>query len=420
VKPGSRLVLPVALSALPLLALGASPNKLLFHAETADGTVVASRGADTVFNPASVVKIATSGWSLDHLGPEFRFVTAVGYRGRLNSEVGIIEGTLVLRGSGDPDFQLENVFLITLELNKKGLFRVTDGIELEGPMTLGWEHGVEGRLNSERRRRRQIADRFRNVFDHSRWDQTAKNTWIAMCARRGLSTNSLPKLELGGPIRWSNPSEFNHLMHHKSNPLPVLLRRFNVYSNNDIIRIAEHLGGVEALEGWLRRRIGSSSPIVALETASGEGRNRLTARGVVRLLREFDLVASNAGLEPENLLAVPGCDPGPIRRMFPLLASGTHERRTVVKTGTLRQTDGGVAVLAGYYQTADGTEILYCVAAPRAGSQIQSWRRLEQQWITDLMTRTGVGAARPCGEALPFSDSDVIIELISPAPTNKH
>mgnify|MGYP001594329485 CR=1 FL=1 len=58
----------------------------LWHAELDDGTVIASRGADTLFNPASVVKVATSLWALEKLGPDFTFSTRFALVGTLKEK----------------------------------------------------------------------------------------------------------------------------------------------------------------------------------------------------------------------------------------------------------------------------------------------------------------------------------------------
>ncbi|MCP4901639.1 MAG: hypothetical protein GY906_32140, partial [bacterium] len=335
--------------------------------------------------------------------------TVVGYRGVLEKSTGVLTGTLVVRGEGDPDLQLENLFLMTRKLNQLGIRRVSEGLELQGVVTLGWEHGSEGRISDPKRRRQEMARRVRNAFDPRRWDRSVRNTWEGFCARRGLNVSSPPSVRIDGGATWAEASDFLEVVHHLSNPLPVVLKRFNVYSNNDIVRIADYLGGVLPLEAWLTPLLDAEPGDLRLETASGEGRNRITPRGIVRLLREFRSLAAAFDLGPADLLAVPGCDPGSVARMFPKLASGELARVAVVKTGTLRQTDGGVAVLAGYFPTADGSQVFFCVAAPRAGSELRSWRRLQQQWLMALMKATGPGNAMPCTTALPFSDDDAIL-----------
>ncbi|MCP4895916.1 MAG: hypothetical protein GY906_02990, partial [bacterium] len=238
----------VASMASASTAVGVDRDRLLYHAEKLDGTILLSRGADTQFNPASVVKVATTGWALERLGPEHRFRTVVGYRGVLEKSTGVLTGTLVVRGEGDPDLQLENLFLMARKLNQLGIRRVSEGLELQGVVTLGWEHGSEGRISDPRRRRMEMARRVHNAFDPRRWDRSTRNTWKGFCARRGMNVGSAPSVRIDGGATWAEASDFHEVVHHLSNPLPVVLKRFNVYSNNDIVRIADYLGGVVRLE----------------------------------------------------------------------------------------------------------------------------------------------------------------------------
>ena len=84
-----------------------------------------------------------------------------------------------------------------------------------------------------------------------------------------------------------------------------------------------------------------------------------------------------------------------------------------MKTGTLTTTDGGVAVLAGLFDSPDQGPVLFCVAAERAGSRLRHWRSLEQSWVLDLLATVGGAHARPCPPPLPFSDTLASAEVIA-------
>jgi D-alanyl-D-alanine carboxypeptidase len=185
----------------------------------------------------------------------------------------------------------------------------------------------------------------------------------------------------------------------------VTLKRFNTYSNNDLIRLAEPFGGATAVQEYLRRALDSDSAELELSTASGQGKNRMTARSVVALLRRFQAAAGDLGLKVEELLPIPGCDPGPTRQMFPRLVNGEYARVMVCKTGTLTTTDGGVIVLAGFIQSSRHGVVLFCVAAPGTGRKLTKWRSMEQEWLIDVIDRLGGATPFPCGPELPFSDT---------------
>ena len=119
-----RFVFAIMLAFAAIGASAADRDQLLYHAETLKGTVLQSQSADTPFNPASLVKVGTSLWALESLGPEHRYRTVFGIDGEWDKQTGRLVGSLVVQGWGDPDMQPENVFLIARQLNKLRLFRV--------------------------------------------------------------------------------------------------------------------------------------------------------------------------------------------------------------------------------------------------------------------------------------------------------
>ena len=96
------------------------------------------------------------------------------------------------------------------------------------------------------------------------------------------------------------------------------------------------------------------------------------------------------------------------------IAASDRAGALTVKTGTLINTDGGVAVLGGVYASPDLGTVLFCVAAPRSGYQEPHWRNLQQSWLLDLVDRTGGAIQRPCGAELPFSDTFATVEWVAP------
>ena len=195
------------------------------------------------------------------------------------------------------------------------------------------------------------------------------------------------------------------LVRHRSNPLALTLKRFNTFSNNDIIRVVDPIGGPAAIEAMLNEIAGDLPGEIKISTASGERVNRLTARQIVKMLWAFDATCREAGLDPSDILPVPGCVPGSLPRMFPRLAQGESSRTAIVKSGTLTNTDGGVAVLAGFFRSLKGETVAFCVAAPRAGGRLTHFRLAEQGWLLDLMGSVGGADRRTCGTELVFSDT---------------
>jgi D-alanyl-D-alanine carboxypeptidase/D-alanyl-D-alanine-endopeptidase (penicillin-binding protein 4) len=83
-----------------------------------DGTVVFSRDADELINPASNVKLFTAAAAMSRLGPEYRFET------EFLTDQDFKEGkakTLFIRGKGDPTVSTERLYGIVSELVHAGL-----------------------------------------------------------------------------------------------------------------------------------------------------------------------------------------------------------------------------------------------------------------------------------------------------------
>ena len=394
------------------LLFAADRDQLLFHAETMDGRVVASQGADTLFNPASLVKVGTSLWALDQLGPKYRYRTVFGVEGDWDKASGRLVGSLVVQGWGDPDFQAENVFMVARQLNRLRLYRVEGWLRIDGDFWIGWENGVAKRVLDPRDRVELMGRRLRMVLDPRRWDKTTRAAWKAVCTRRGWDISDPPRVEVVGAVRPGAPTGWVPVAVHRANRLSALLRRFNVYSNNDIVRVAEGLGGPQGLESFLEQRLEIADAALELETASGEERNRLNARTGVRLMRDFVETLGGVGLEPGDLLPVVGCDPGSSGRKFPKLARAGNAGKVAIKTGTLINTDGGVAVVGGVFTASSGEKVLFCIAATGTGWKELHWRGLQQSWILDLIKTVGGAEQKGCGPKLPFSDTNAEVDWV--------
>jgi len=230
-----------------------------------------------------------------------------------------------------------------------------------------------------------------------------------------------PRISLDGTILLKSTAggDLQPLVRHRSNPLRATLKRFDTFSNNDIIRVADPIGGSKAIEALLEDISGHLPGEIRVATASGERVNRMTARQVVTLLRTFEETCRELGLDPADILPVPGCVPGSLPKMFPRLARGENSRTAVVKSGTLTTTDGGVAVLAGFFRSLKGQTVAFCVATPQAGGRLKHFRLAQQDWLLDLMASVGGGALQTCGSQLVFSDTMADAGITRPSGTKE-
>src|SRR5262245_56387486 len=105
----ARYVAPRALGDFTsaLTADGRDPSKHGVYVETLDGgEPVAMMNEDTLFNPASVIKLATTLAALNRLGPNYRFHTDLLANGEISEKTGELNGDLILFSGRDPSFSI--------------------------------------------------------------------------------------------------------------------------------------------------------------------------------------------------------------------------------------------------------------------------------------------------------------------------
>lgn len=382
---------------------GRAPG-LLWHVAGTDGSALDSRGRDEPINPASVVKVATTLWAIEQLGSGHRFATGFAIRGELDAASGVLDGDLLVRGGGDPDFHVENAYLVAAALNRSGLREVSGSLLVDDRFWIGWEGGSERRERDADARVVQMATRLRDALDPARWTSATRRAVRELASRRPLPATHPRVIVRGGVGRLEDDgSGATELVRHRSNPLVATLKRFNSFSNNDIERFGPTLGPPAELARWLADRWGLPPAEVRFATLSGLGSNRMTPGLVVRLLEDLRATCAARKIEVRDLLPVAGCDPGTLESFA---AFGDGAADLVGKTGTLTRTDGGVAVLAGFLGTGQG-DLTFCVVEPRSGPRPAQARHRQQDWVLDLMGRHGGGRPATCGAPLPYSDDDV-------------
>ncbi len=87
-----------------------------------DKRVLAEHNPDRPFIPASVAKIATVVPALEVLGGDYRFATTLNIVGSISD--GVLTGTLILRGGGDPSLTGDDLQAMAKQLAASGIRRV--------------------------------------------------------------------------------------------------------------------------------------------------------------------------------------------------------------------------------------------------------------------------------------------------------
>jgi D-alanyl-D-alanine carboxypeptidase/D-alanyl-D-alanine-endopeptidase (penicillin-binding protein 4) len=373
--------------------------QLVWHVETLDGKVLNERKGTSPINPASVVKVATTLWALERLGPDYRFDTYVLSRGSLHPDTGILEGDLVVHGAGDLNFQIENAMLVAEALNRMGVRRVTGRLVVDPLFWMGWEGGSSGTERNPVLRGMVMAGRLRAGLDPRQWKSLQQATWRRVAAQRGLDPSRPPQVVVEGGLEVETiPGAGNLLLAHQSNELVDVLRKFNCHSTNDIERLDVTAGPPADLGAWLASKVEAPAGSVSLQTSSGLGVNRVSPATIVKIMREFRRTAERHGYPVETLIPVAGCDACTVTKSYPRLSRGAYAAAVAAKTGTLTTTDGGAAVLAGFVGTAQG-DLVFCVAAPRSGRYLGAARRAIEDWLLNVIATNGGPKPRGCSPA---------------------
>ena len=101
----------------------------VFVEDLDDGSTLYEHKADTPFNPASVTKIVTTETALEVLGPGHLFRTHVLASGAV--EKGTLHGDLVIYGEGDPSITLERLWRIASLIKVAGVNDVSGNIVVD-------------------------------------------------------------------------------------------------------------------------------------------------------------------------------------------------------------------------------------------------------------------------------------------------
>jgi D-alanyl-D-alanine carboxypeptidase/D-alanyl-D-alanine-endopeptidase (penicillin-binding protein 4) len=313
--------------------------------ESLDGShLYASHNADVTFNPASLVKLATTLAALKSLGADYRFPTKVSTDGAVDN-VGILQGELYVTGS-DPTFGDATANVIANELRARGIKKLTKPV--------------------------RVSPQF--CFNFTDKPEEAGSRLVKA-------------LKMGNPpVEVSEQPSGQALITVSSNPLRDVLLYMNAHSSNFIAeRVGDLIGGPEGLERFLVEELKFPADQVAIARTSGREHNRMTPRGVVTVIRKLVEETWKLGIQASDVMPVASDDSGTLRRRL----DGTGLEGSVVgKTGTLtHEVDGGVASLAGIVYTKDAGALVFAILDQ--GNRIAENREMEDQLLAEIVHMSG-------------------------------
>jgi D-alanyl-D-alanine carboxypeptidase/D-alanyl-D-alanine-endopeptidase (penicillin-binding protein 4) len=334
-----------------LAILGRNPEAQGLYVESLDGTtILADHQSNVSFNPASVIKVATSFAALDKLGPDYRFETAFEADGEINKKTRTLDGDLVLQAKGDPELQTAHVNRLVQHVVKAGIARVTGSLVVTGKFT----------------------------YAHYQTTESAVKRVETLLKNKGI--------KFGKPTK--SPASANGIVlgeSHLSDTLRDIVFRQNARSVNQTAdRLGEAIGGPQAVQDFLVKGVGIPAKDVFVGTASGLNYNRITPRATVQMLRHLVLWLNFKNMLPQDVMPVAGMDYGTLSQRF----STVDYRGSIIgKTGTLPATDGGVSALAGLIYTHDRGVLLFAIMNTQGN--VTTFRRLQDNLLKNLILECG-------------------------------
>jgi len=310
--------------------------------------VYAELNSNVGFNPASVIKVATSFAALLKFGPEYHFETGFYSDGLLNNKTHTLTGNLVLQSSGDPVLTSIDVARLVREVIRAGIIRVTGNLVVTGP------------------------------FTYSTFYTTDKATKALAAALRRAGVR-FTATESGGAGKGSK------IASQSSSTLRDILKYQNDHSVNRIAeRLGEAVGGPKAVEQFLIKEVSIAASDVAISHTSGLDFNRITPRATIQLFRELVYWLNLNNMQPQDVLPIAGVDSGTLQRRF----TGEEYRGAIIgKTGTLPGTDGGVSTLAGIAYTRDRGPVIFAIF--NTNGSVTTYRKLQDEFLKGFIVESG-------------------------------
>jgi len=364
------------------------------------GTLIAAHRADALVIPASNQKLVTAAVALAELGPTFTFQTALATDAPLRD--GVLEGDLIVLGSGDPSFsdRVRGRGVLALEaladsLQQRGIRSVRGDLRAgpsafaDGPLGSGWEWDDLGAgyaasfgdlMFNDRYAHAQVVVGGDSVLRGRVSDRLSfLDAFAAVLAARGMLRPGAVALQRSG----NAPSDT--LVRFASPPLAALLPHFLKPSQNQhgelwLRSIARQVTGVARADSGaavMQRRLatwGVAEGAVVIADGSGLSRhNLLTAEALTRVLSAMHDSPDSALFRQS--LPVAGRDGTLERRLVGTAAA----ERFVGKTGSLDR----ARALSGYLTDAGGrTRIVVLLVNHYRGSAAAAEAMLEHLLVT--------------------------------------
>ena len=321
------------------------------------GRILAEWNSDIPFNPASVIKLATSFWALSRRGSDYQFHTDIYGTAPIDQAKRALKGDLLLTSDGDPVFQTADALSLGRALLKKGIRQVEGDLVISGPFTMPVR---EGEITLSR-----AASALKRAFQ-----------------KVGIRLGGEPVFRQLEPAYLATQT---HFLTRRSPRLLDILWVQNAHSVNVIAdRLGDALGGPEALRQFMLEGTRLDPPDFFVSKPSGLEHNRMTPRAAISMLRGLYVWLEEHQLRMQDIMPVAGLDEGTLANRFlqPSFRGGI-----LGKTGTNPSKDGGISSLAGLAYTRDHGPVLYAIF--NTHGSVSAYRRWQDQFLRDFIEENG-------------------------------
>ncbi len=333
------------------------------------GPISLADNAGTIPLPAaSITKVATSLAALQQWSPDYQFETLIGTTGPVVQ--GVVQGDLVVVGSGDPFFVWEEGFALGNTLNQMGINQVRGNLVIAGDFSMNYESDPI-----------QAGEFLKQALDSRLWPTEA----AAQYNERMPPGTPRPIVAIAGGVRPQYTSvQATPLIRHKSLPLAEIIKQMNIYSNNPMSEmLADSLGGATVVREKAALAAGVSVDEISIINGSGLGHeNQISARAAVAMFIALQRKLEGTPLNVADLFPVSGRDQGTLEfRQIPL--------HSPVKTGSLFD----VSALAGAIPTRDRGVVWFAII--NRGTGLDNLRDHQDWLLQQLVSQWGNPATLP-------------------------
>jgi D-alanyl-D-alanine carboxypeptidase/D-alanyl-D-alanine-endopeptidase (penicillin-binding protein 4) len=315
--------------------------------------VLAEHNPDITFNPASVMKLATSLAAIVKFGPDHRYRTNFLADGTIAASTRTLEGDLVVEGESDPMFSMLDAQEVARGLSKAGISKVTGALRIAGDFFY-FATGYRSNLSRE-----TSAAKLRNVLEQA-------------------------GIRIAGEPVFGDKSGTLVASHYSDQLLRILLYQ-NAHSSNAVAEVVGNsVGGPAAIQKFLKESFDLRDSDIYVGRASGLEFNRITPRASLRVLRGLIAALESYSLKPEDVMPVAGIDTG---TLWDRLGGEKVRGAVVAKTGTLVSLEKGVSTLVGIAYTKGRGPLLFAVF--NSAGDVNTYRRDQDRFLESLLEEGG-------------------------------